>query len=194
LNAPFRWRWNRASFSFPTIASPPTSDYAVSLPDFGFLEDQWLVDSAGKIHQLNGATSLAVDSSISRPTQMAPQLDDNQGNITFRLQNTPDQIYTVNGDYQQKPLLMTSLGSTFGPVSDEFALIFQWGFLAYISLLVDDARFPIYEGYYLARLLGAQDGLTDQERDIFLGNWMQQMSTVTRAQGKVQQGVAGRGK
>jgi hypothetical protein len=79
-------------------------------------------------------------------------------------------------------------------VPDEFSYIYNDGFLAMMMLLVNDSRFPIFENYFISRLLGAQDGLTDQERDIFLANWMRVLQTVTRSQGNTNAGVAGRSK
>lgn len=61
LAAPFRWRWNRGNFSFPTkVTTPPTTDYVVGISDFGFLEDQWLTDVNGKVYQLEGILLSAV--------------------------------------------------------------------------------------------------------------------------------------
>jgi hypothetical protein len=79
-------------------------------------------------------------------------------------------------------------------VPDEFSYIFNEGFLSMMMLLVNDSRFPIFESFFTSRLLGAQDGLSDQERDIFLGNWMRAVQTVQRAQGMTNAAIAGRSK
>jgi hypothetical protein len=192
LGPPFKWRFNRNSFNFAINAT--NTDYAQALPDFGFLETQWLIDSASKLHALGGAMSLPKDVAQARPTKMAPQYDDNGGNITFRFDRLPDQPYTVYGDYQKKARLMTSPASVWGVVPDEFSYIYNDGFMAMMMLLVNDSRFPIFENYFVSRLLGAQDGLSDQERDIFLGNWMRIVQTVTRSQGSANLGTAARGK
>jgi hypothetical protein len=191
LAPPLRWRFNRRTFQFQT--APPATDYQLPLPDFGFLETQWIVDSNGKTHAMNGATALGVDSMTSRPTEIAAQYDDDQGNITFRVKNTPDAIYTVNGDYQRRPSLMQSYASTWDVVPDDFSHCYHLGFLTFMSLLVNDSRFPIFEKWFLSRVLSSQDGLDDQARDIFLGNWMSGIRTVTRTQGMAQSGNAARG-
>lgn len=194
LGAPFRWRFNRNTFTFPTVVTvPPTTDYAVTINDLGFVENIWLVDADGNTWELTGELSLAVDNNVSRPTLYALQNDDNDGHITFRLQNAPDLVYTVNGCYQKKAGLITSPGSQWGVVPDEFSYIFNMGFLTMTSLLVNDSRFPIFEKWFIGALLGAQDGLSTQEKNIFLGNWMADLATVARAQGNVNQGIAGRG-
>jgi hypothetical protein len=195
LGPPFRWPWNRSSLEFATqVTVPPTTDYVVSAPSFGFLEEQWLVDSSTppKTTQLTGNVSLAVDNSVSRPTNLAAQFDDNQGNITFRVQNAPNGVYTVVVNYQRKPSLISGPAQTWGVVPDNFGYIYHLGFLTMMSLVVNDPRFQIFEKWFISRLLGAQDGLTDQQRDIFLSNWMASARSVQRGQGATQAGNAGR--
>jgi len=193
LGPPCKWSFNRASYSF-VISQAGGTDYSVYLPSFGALETQWLTDATGNIFELQGKTSLAKDNNSSRPTALAVQYDDNAGNITFRLKQAPDQAYTVFIDYQKKMVPMTSPAQTWGGVSDHFAYIYNWGFLCLASLLVNDSRFPIFEQYFISRLLGAQDGLSEQERNIMVGAWMALVQTTARAQGAVNSGIAGRGK
>lgn len=192
LSPPMRWRFNRKEFNFPI--TPANTDYLLSLPTFGFIETQWLVDGAGKHHSLNGAVSLPVSDASGRPEKVAPQFDDNQGNLVFRFDRTPDQNYTVYINGQQKAPTMTSAASEWAPVPDEFEHIYHFGFLSLMSLLVNDSRFPIFENFFIARLLSTQDGLGDQERNIFLGNWVNFTQTLTRGQGAVNSGVAARAK
>lgn len=192
LGAPFRWRFNRNSLTFTTITGQ--TDYSVTVNDLGFIETQWIVDASGNGNELDGAISLAVDTSQTRPTKIAPQADNNAGTIVWRLSQAPDNVgYTVNIVYQKKAPLLTSLASTWNPVPDEFSYIFNLGYLCFTSLLVNDSRFPIFEKWFVGALLGAQDGLSEQEKNIFLGQWMADITTVTRAQGRVNSGVAGRG-
>jgi hypothetical protein len=191
LAAPCRWRFNRNTFTFVTVVGQ--TDYTVTLADLGFIEDQWIVDSAGTIYPLNGAISLVPDKSQTRPTQMAPQNDNSAGTIIFRLAQAPDAVYTVNCVYQKKATLLTSVASPWAPVPDEFSFCFNFGFLAFSSLLVNDSRFPIFEKWFASSLLGLQDGMSEQEKNIFLGNWMADLSTIARSQGRVNSGVAARG-
>jgi hypothetical protein len=191
LAPPFRWAFNRRSVIFPTVVGQ--TDYTQVIANWGFLETQWLSDPLGLIHQLNGKSSLAVASEKGRPTDLAIQYDDNVNNITFRVKNAPDKIYIVHADYQAAPPNIQSFAQTWGNVSDQFGFVYNLGFLTMLSLLVNDSRFPIFERWFLGRLLGVQDGITDQERDIFLGNWTNLSKTITRAQGQVAAGSAGRG-
>lgn len=179
LGPPFRWRQNRANVNFGISAAGGT-DYLQGVPTMGRIETQWLTDANGKELELTGAVSLPKVATSKRPTHVAPQYDDNQGNITFRFNGVPNASYTAFFDFQQKPILIDSFARNFGPVSDEFAYIFFKGFLTWAGMLVNDARFPIWERMFLSSLLGAQDGLDEQQRNIFLGNWMGMTRDLTR--------------
>lgn len=190
LAPPFRWRFNREEIHFPITSA--NTDYAVSVLDLGFMESQWVLDVEGNYMPVTGALFLPVNGATGRPQHIAPQFDDNAGVITFRVDKKPDKNYEMYVDYQKKAPLMTSAASSWGPVPDEFQYCFNEGFLSMMSLLVNDSRFPVFENYFIARLLGAQDGLTDQERNIFLGNWANLVGTMSRAAGAVNSGVGGR--
>jgi hypothetical protein len=193
LGPPFRWRFNRGNLTI-AVSTLGGTDYSMSLPFFGRVEENWITDVSGNIYELGGAVSLPKVSAQSRPLKIAPQYDDNNGNITFRLQYVPDQSYTVSIDYQQKPQLMTSPGSPWGVVPDEFSYIFNLGFLMWAGSLVNDPRIPIWEQYFVAALLGAQDGLDEQAVNIFLGQFLNDAKTIARSQAAVQGGSAGRQK
>ena len=193
LGPPCRWPFNRGSFNFP-VSQAAGTDYTLALPDFRWLETQWLTDAAGNVHQVGGEIALSRDSNLSRPTRLAQQYDDNMGNITFRVGPAPDAAYTMFGDYQKKAKLIEDPSSVWGVVPDEFGYIFQQGFLGVMMLLVNDVRFPIELGFFIARLLGAQDGMSEQQKNIFVQDWMAFAGTLTRSQGMVKQGLDGRAK
>jgi hypothetical protein len=192
LGPPFIWRQNRASFSIAISAAGGT-DYTVSLPNLGRIETQWLTDSKNKDMELNGAVCLAKVNASRRPTEVAAQYDDNQGNITFRFNAVPNDDYTAWFDYQQKAQLITSWANPWGVIPDECGYIYNTGFLSLGALLVNDARFGIWERQFVGDLLGAQDGLDAQAKALFLGQWLADTRSAARSQGAVQGGVAGRG-
>ena len=191
LGAPFIWRFNRATVTI-SISTAGGTDYTVNVPLLGRIENQWLVDSNGKIWELKGSVEMAKVNAQRRPIEVAPVYDDNAGNITFRFSSIPDGNYTAFIDYQKKAPLITGPAQAFGPVPDEFGYIFNTGFLAWASLLVNDARFPIWEKWFTGALLGAQDGLDEQAKAIFLGEWLRATASASRSQGLVQSGVSGR--
>ena len=138
LGPPFVWRTNRSNFSIPILAAGGT-DYTVSVPDLGHIETQWMQDAGGKIHQLGGAVSLARVGSQKQPTKVAPQYDDNLGNITFRFDAVPDQAYTAYFDYQIKAPLVTGTAQSLGTMPDELCHLFFVGVLAWAGMLVNDS-------------------------------------------------------
>jgi hypothetical protein len=61
-----------------------------------------------------------------------------------------------------------------------------------LSLITKDVRMPIFMQKFAAHQLGAQDGLTALQRNIFLGNWLDVMTAQEREQMVTQQGVQSR--
>ena len=180
LGPPFVWPWNRGIITFTTN----TQDSQQSgLNDFGFLEGGTVQPaSGGKIMEIAVKNVLQGDASGARPQWCSPFLDDGAGNITFRLTPAPDQAYSVILPYQRRAPIVMSLAYTWAPVPDDKYYICQWGFLAMMSLIGNDARFGEYNQKFVTGLLAAQGGLTDMERNIFLANWMRVMSQVQSTQ------------
>jgi hypothetical protein len=189
LGPPLRWRQNRREITFAITSA--STDYQQAVANFGFIEVAWLIDDDADQHPLEGALALSVNVDQARPKKIAAQFDDNAGNITFRFDSTPDQAYTAYVDFQQTAPLLTSPASGWGPVPDYFNYIFNFGYLAVMSLLVNDARFPIFEKYFIGRLLGAQSGLSEQERNIFLANWATAMVTLKKSDALAGMGLSG---
>jgi hypothetical protein len=192
LGPPFKWNYNRESFNFTTNAD--TQDYYLPLTDFGFLERVTLTDSKGVVKEIEITQSLSAESVQKRPGSIAPNMIDPSGGVTFRLNAIPPdgETYQINGLYQKAPVLMASMANTWGPIPDHMGYIYDWGFLSFVSLLTKDARFPIFGQRFTAHLLGAQEGLTALERNIFLGNFLQVMTAQERSQLTTQQGVTAR--
>lgn len=196
LGEPFKWRWNRASL---TIAATNAGgqDYTVAAPNFGFVERLEANDTAsGDIIEMIYREVMTKDPAVDAPRFLSAQGDDNQGNLTFRVTPRPavGQDTTVTVIYQQKPPVLTSLASLWAPLPDEFQYIYDIGFLTWMMVLSNDGRMPIFRDMFLSHLLGKAQGLTETERNIFLGNWLQVTSAAQASQMQTQMGVAGRGK
>lgn len=179
LGPPFVWPFNRGNLSFSTSAQ----DYQASLPDYGFLE-------GGTVQPVSGGTPWSIqvknyldfDQSATRPVHCSPLLDDGKGNITFRLHPAPDTDYNVSLLYQRRAPQIQSMAYTWTPVPDQRSYICQWGFLSLMSLIGNDARFGAYNSKFITSLLGAQGGLTEMERNIFLANWTRVTSQLQASQ------------
>lgn len=196
LGAPFRWNWNRGDFHIDLDAAETNwgQDYLFELPDYGFIDKLWLTDPDGKVTEItNIAQSLASESIVKRPSSAAMNLMDSEGNVTLRLNTLPDVAYTIDGLYQRAPIWMSSLANTWGPIPDHLSYIYDWGFLGFVSLLTKDARSGVFLAKFASHLLGAQDGLTATQRNIFLGNFLPLINEQGREQMTTQQGVQARG-
>lgn len=197
LGAPFRWPWNRGSFHVELDANESDGwgqDFLFQLPDFGFVEKVWLTDPNGKVTEItNIVSALAAEGIVKRPSSAAMNWQDDDGNVILRLNTVPDMPYLIDGFYQRAPVLMSSMANSWSPIPDHLSYIYDWGFLGFTSLLTKDARAPIFLGKFTSHLLGAQDGLTATQRNIFLGNWLEVMGQQGREQLGVQQGAQARG-
>ena len=169
---------------------------AASSYSFNFIETASVQDttlSPAKWFEINTNLCLGLDSSQARPREIAAQKDDNAGNITFRLMPVPDKTYPISLTLQQKSTLFQSVSDKWAPIPDEYSYIFNWGFLALMFMYNDDPRWAVANQKFVGALLGAQQGLTETERNIFLNNW--EAVTGQQAQNaiRMQQGNQARG-
>jgi hypothetical protein len=181
LGPPFAWPWNRGIIAYSTNSQDYTQ---AALGNFGFLEGGTVQPllGGGKAFEIAVKNVLHTDTNQARPQWIAPYIDDGMGNITFRSTPKPDQAYNVILAFQRRAPLLMSLAATWAPLPDDKNYIAQWGFLAMMSLIGNDARFGEYNQKFVTALLAAQGGLTDLERNLFLGNWMRVVSQVQGTQ------------
>jgi hypothetical protein len=198
LGAPFTWPWNRVAFeiSIPTIDPyadvSQAQDYAINTVRFAFLEKAWLTDPVtGEVKPLTIVSSLAAESAVMRPQSIAVQAQDDDS-VTLRINSLPDRNYFLNGFYQQTPLPVTSTASSWAPIPDHLSYIYDWGFLGMLSMITKDVRQALFQQKFVSHLLGAQDGITATQRNIFIGEWLALMSETGRNQLTTQQGVQAR--
>lgn len=136
---------------------------------------------------------LSSDSAQAIPRFISDQGDNGSGAITFRLMPVPDQSYPVAITLQQKPVVFTSVNQTWSPIPDEYARIYNWGFLSLAWLFSDDPRFQIANQKFVSQLLATAEGLDETQRNIFLQGWQQNTGQPVVYIDKTQQGVQGRG-
>jgi len=196
LGPPFCWRWNRAT-NAATMTVAGTQDYTVALSTFGFLEKASVTDSTGVVTELELKDVLSADTGSaanrSRPNFISTQADNNAGNITFRLVPVPDAVYTLTLVYQNAAALFASTNTTWAPVPDYFSYIYNRGFLSLAYAMADDPRFQIEHTRFLASLLAASEGLSESQKNIFLGNFLATTSQSQNAQLRTQQATQARG-
>lgn len=171
----------------PVIANA-TGSYSLN-----WIETSSVQDSKSKWFELTSKLVLGLDSATARPQYLAAQSDDGLGNVTFRLMPVPDAAYPVAITLQQKPPLFTKTSQLWTPMPDEYSRIYNWGFLSLMWLFADDPRFQMANAKFVSGLLGASEGLTETQRNIFLQNWQQITGQPMSNQDKMQQGYQARG-
>lgn len=164
-----------------------TSADIPSASDVGFA-------TSGKITEIPGVQNvLGSGNESGAPNFVSPQIDDNRNNITFRVLPIPDQVYQINVIYQKRiPALMAGPTSSWAPIPDHYSYIYQWGFTAMMMAYFSDARWMSFSQKFVAALLGAAEGLEEEERNIFQSAWLSMISE-NQAKGlQTQQGVGAR--
>jgi len=167
-----------------------TPNYTFGWIDVASVQD--IAPTTPKWYEMSPKLSLALESSRARPTNVSAQFDNAAGVITFRLMPVPDVAYPISLTIQQKSALFTSLNGTWDPIPDEYSYIYQTGLLALILMYADDPRFSAMNQKFVAHLLGAAQGLTDTERNIFLNNWLALSGQASLNNLNLQQGTQAR--
>ena len=155
---------------------------------FGWIEGAVVKDVKNNYQEMSPKIWLAQSTPQDRPREISAQIDNGDGNQTFRLQPVPDQVYPVLITIQEKPGLFTKTSQTWSPIPDEYSRIYDWGFLALMFLFADDPRFQVANQKFVTQILGAHSGLTDTERNIFYNNWMQVTGQITSMNNTMNQG------
>ena len=130
-----------------------------------------------------------------RPTFIATQSCDEAGTtFVFRLMPVPDLLYQVNITYQNSPgsFSNTNLNATWG-IPDQLQYIYNYFFAFFIFDYFDDPRAARYRQLAVAALLARQSGLSETDRNLFLGNWLDLIKEESSDAMETQQGAQARG-
>jgi hypothetical protein len=121
--------------------------------------------------ELTTKNNLSLDSATGRSTFLSPESEDANGNLTFRVMPSPDEAYPISIHAMLTPPQITSVNQTWAPLPDYLQNVYSLGFLSYMLAFNDDPRASMYNSQFKAALLARQDGLTQEEKDIFLNNF-----------------------
>lgn len=173
LQPPFRWSWNRTRVNSAITTVAGTPDYTVVAPVFGWLEKAVLVNPAAVAptppnFELEVYEVLADDGTQNRPLRIAKLLDDNAGNLTFRLMPPPDAIYTVDLLYQNFPGILTSLNNLWAPIPDKYIFLYTRGLLALLQMIYNHPLSATNWELFCRHLVAIAEGLDEEEKAIFL--------------------------
>lgn len=159
-----------------TFTNISTQDYTVPVPNFSHIEHASVLDidangAPVKWWELTVKNNLSLESSQNRPEFVSPHVEDEAGNVTFRVFSSPDKKYPVAIHVQLAAPEITSINQTWAPLPDFLQYIYNYGFLALMLQFADDPRAAYYNNQFKAALLGRQEGLTEEQKNIFLNNW-----------------------
>ena len=174
-----------------SINTPVSTNYSFNWIEISSVQDT--INNTPKWFEMESKICSGLDSTSSRPRFVSAQGDDGLGNITIRLMPVPDQAYPVAITMQQKPPLFIKLSQTWAPIPDEYSRLYQWGFLSLAWLFADDPRFGLANQKFVSQLLSVSEGLSETEKNIFLGNWQMITGQPVQSANRLQQGDQMRG-
>jgi hypothetical protein len=170
LAPPFKWSWNRRENSSITC-TPGVTDYTISgMVDWGWIEKAvgFLVTNTPPSFEIEVSQVLSKETTPSRPSFISPILDDNSGNITFRMMPPPDQAYNITITYQKAAILATSLNGNWAPIPDRYSFLYEQGMLGLMQGMYNAQLYMANMEMFFRQLVGAAEGLTETQRAIFL--------------------------
>lgn len=173
------------------IGVPVSQAFSLGWIETVSVQDIYL--SPAKWKEITVERCLSSDSAQAIPRFISDQGDNGNGAITFRMMPVPDKAYPVAITLQQQPAVFTSTQQTWAPIPDQYARIYNWGFLSLMWLFADDPRFPSANQKFVSQLLSTAEGLDETQRNIFLQGWQQNTGQPIVNSDRLAQGTQGRG-
>jgi hypothetical protein len=150
------------------VGGSPNQSYSFFWIENASVQD--IAPATPKWYQIPAKIDLSLDSSQGRPQNISAQLDDGQGTITWRLMPVPNVAYPVSITMQKRPVVYQKMSQVWG-IPDEYALVFQTGFLAWAKFFFGDVQgYQVMHQTFIAKILAAQAGLDLTQKNIFLSN------------------------
>lgn len=183
-----------ASDTVGTFTNLTTQDYTIATPEFSHIEHASVLDLSAtgaplKWYELKIQNQLALETAKARPNFISPHTENAAGLTTFRVSSAPDKKYPIAIHVQKVAPLYQGVNDVWG-LPDFMQNIYEWGFLALMWHFADDSRAAYANNQFKAALLGRAEGLTEEQKNIFLNNWEALQEGYTM---KLQQGIAARG-
>lgn len=179
-----------------TIVSASAASFTVAIVsgNVGTASDTGTAISGTYGEVPNITNILGTGNELGPPSFLSPQVDSNNGDITFRILPLPDRIYQVNVVFQKKiPRVLNSTNQTWAPIPDQYSYIYNPGFLALAMAYWNDARWSTFNAKFIGALLGAAEGLSEVHKNLFMTNWLASITEQQNAGIKTQQGSQARG-
>ena len=145
-----------------------------------------------QIDELRNTQPLAESSNQQQPNAISVKLNDNAGNITFRLMGVPDSTYNIVVNFQLVPGVFTSLGSAWG-IPDHYAYVYERLFLGEALEPVDAQRAQVEKQRGILALVALQTGLKAENKAIFVSQYLNIDAQSALAMLEMQMGAQARG-
>lgn len=178
------------NITYQPIVSASATDFTVAVThaDISSTADTGIAIAGDKFENSQVLEVLGDGSETGPPTFIAPQEEDDAGNITFRVLPVPDKVYQIRIIQQKETPLISALSQTWRPVPDGYSYIMNWGFLALLAAYANDPRWQIFNQKFVGSLLGVAEGLDEQAKNIFQNAWLNSVTEQQVAGIKTQQG------
>lgn len=142
----------------------------------------------------NMANVLGKGTEQGPPNALAPQIDNNSGTITFRILPIPDKTYQISIVQQKRiPALISATTDTWTPIPDHYSYIYQYGLAALLMAYDNNPMAQSFNQKFVAQLLGAAEGLSESQRNIFQKAWLSSITEMQVEGMRSQQGAQARG-
>jgi len=107
-----------------------------------------------------------------RPSAISVQSDDGAGNIKFRFMGVPNAQYNAILNFQQASQPFTTTSSTWSPIPDRYAYIYNRGFLAETLEPVDAQRSLAEKQRFVMSLVSIAEGMELADKAIFIAQYL----------------------
>lgn len=193
LAPPFNWSFNRNSTIFTTTAG--VQDYSITTAtDFGYAEQAAANDgtTSWQIPNILNTQAISISTTKARPMTLAIQTQVPGVSFSVRLAAVPDAVYTVELIYQKSAVQFSNLTDLWAPIPDGYDFIFNNLFLGEILADADDPRSQVYRQRGIASLLARAEGLTNEDRAVFMAQYMQLGAAMSLPASRSQQAIQAR--
>jgi hypothetical protein len=130
---------------------------------------------SGQLFQLKDVKNtdpLSESTDQQRPSAISVQSDDGAGNIKFRFMGVPNAQYNAILNFQQASQPFTTTSSTWSPIPDRYAYIYNRGFLAETLEPVDAQRSLAEKQRFVMSLVSIAEGMELADKAIFIAQYL----------------------
>jgi hypothetical protein len=148
---------------------------------------------SGEVFQIKdifNTKPLSKSSDGARPSAISVQYNDGAGNVTFRFMSVPNATLNVVLDFQMSAVPFTTTSSTWAPIPDTYAYIYDRLFLGETLEPVDAARAQMEKQRGILSLVSIAEGMEMHDKAIFVAQYLNIDAQTAANMLDTQQGVS----